>query len=193
MQVSSSTKLSAHARNTLLNLVWQVIDSALDGKGLELPNAPVIDELLMPAACFVTLEYRGQLRGCIGTMQASEPLWMNACKNAYASGFKDSRFVPLSPEERPGLSVEISILSPLIPMVNEGELALKEKLKPHIDGLLLEEGYHRSVFLPLVWDTLQTPELFINALKRKGGWPEDYWSLDISIHTFTTEVIDERE
>ncbi len=75
-------------------------------------------------------------------------------------------------------------------MDNEGELALRVNLKPHIDGLLLEQGYHRAVFLPLVWDTLPTPSLFINALKRKGGWPEDYWSREIVIHTFTTEVIE---
>ncbi|UUM32017.1 AmmeMemoRadiSam system protein A [Vibrio japonicus] len=189
MPVSSCTKLSDTARDTLINLVWGVLDKALNGEGLQLPPAPNINELLTPAACFVTLLHNGKLRGCIGSLEVREPLWRDACENAYQSGFNDRRFLPLTKEERSDLSLEVSVLSPLIAMDNEGESALLNTLKPGVDGLLLEDETHRAVFLPSVWSTLTTPERFVTELKRKGRWPSAYWSEDIVIHRFTTEII----
>ncbi len=189
MPASSCFELSKQGRTQLLEMVWQVLDEAIKGNGMQLPSEPSNQELLSPAACFVTLHHNDELRGCIGSLEVHEPLWRNACKNAYASGFKDTRFLPLTPEERDGLSVEISVLSDLIPLANEGEPALLKALRPNVDGLILEEGYHRSVFLPSVWEMLPTPEKFVRALKRKGGWLENYWSEEITLHRFTTEVI----
>lgn len=189
MQASSCFELSKDASVYLLEMVWQVLDQALKGHGFQLPAEPNREELLLPAACFVTLHHNGELRGCIGSLQANEPLWRNACKNAYASGFQDTRFLPLTPEDRDGLSLEISVLSDLIPLENEGEPILLATLHPGIDGLLLEDDWHRAVFLPSVWEVLPTPEQFVRALKRKGGWPEHYWSNNIILHRFTTVVI----
>lgn len=189
MPVSSCTELSGAARDTLLTLLWKVLDKALNGGGFQLPDKPSEDELLTPAACFVTLLHNGKLRGCIGSLEASEPLWINACESTYSSGFKDRRFPTLTQEDRAGLSLEVSVLSPFIPMNNKGELALISALKPGVDGLLLEDKTHRAVFLPSVWHTLSTPERFVSELKRKGRWPSTYWSEDIVIHRFTTEVI----
>ncbi|CAE6933089.1 AmmeMemoRadiSam system protein A [Vibrio sp. B1FLJ16] len=191
MPASSCFELSKEARSQLLKMVWQVLDDAMKGSGMQLPSEPSNQELLEPAACFVTLHHNGELRGCIGSLEAQEPLWLNACKNAYASGYKDRRFQPLTLADRSGLSLEISVLSELVPMNNEGEAALLRELRPDIDGLLLEEGSHRSVFLPSVWELLPTPEKFVQALKRKGGWLETYWSEDISLHRFTTVVIED--
>ncbi len=189
MLASSCFELSKEARAQLLEMVWQVLDEAMKGKGMQLPSEPSNQELLLPAACFVTLHHNGELRGCIGSLEVYEPLWRNACKNAYASGFKDTRFLPLTTDDRNGLSVEISVLSDLIPLTNEGESTLLKELRPNVDGLILEEGCHRSVFLPSVWAMLPTPEKFVCALKRKGGWLENYWSEEITLHRFTTEVI----
>lgn len=189
MPVLSCTKLTNPSRQLLKQLAWQVIDCGLAGKGLKLPEAPSNEDLQTPAACFVTLLYNGQLRGCIGSLDSTEPLWMNVCRNAYVSGFRDNRFEPICLHDRANLSLEISILSELVSIPNEGEQALREKLQPGVDGLVLQQGNRRAVFLPLVWDKIPTPELFINALKCKGGWLENYWSNDILIHIFTTEVI----
>lgn len=189
MLASSCFELSKEARTQLLEMVWQVLDEAMQGNGMQLPSQPSSQELLLPAACFVTLHHNGELRGCIGSLEVHEPLWRNACKNAYASGFKDTRFPPLTPDDRDGLSVEISVLSDLIPITNDGESTLLKELRPNVDGLLLEEGCHRSVFLPSVWEMLPTPEQFVRALKRKGGWLESYWSEDMILHRFTTVVI----
>jgi AmmeMemoRadiSam system protein A len=189
MPASSCFELSKDARVCLLEMVWHVLDEGLKGKGFQLPSEPSSEELLLPAACFVTLHHYGELRGCIGSLQANEPLWRNACKNAYSSGFQDSRFSPLTLSDRAGLSVDISVLSELIPLKNHGEATLLATLRPGIDGLLLEDERHRSVFLPTVWEVLPTPEKFVRALKRKGGWSETYWNEDIILHRFTTVVI----
>ncbi len=192
MPVSSCFELSEEARARLLEMVWQVLDEALKGNGMQLPSQPSNEELLQPAACFVTLHHNGELRGCVGSLEVHEPLWCNACKNAYASGFKDKRFLPLTADDRLGLSLEISILSDLIPLNNRGESALVNELRPNVDGLLLEEGWHRAVFLPSVWEFLPEPASFVRALKRKGGWLDTYWSEDITLHRFTTVVIADR-
>lgn len=189
MPASPCFELSTKARTRLLEMAWQVLDEALKGHGLQLPDEPANEELLSPAACFVTLKLNGELRGCIGSLEANEPLWRNACKNAYASGFRDSRFSPLTPDDRYDLTLEISVLSELIPLENEGESKLLSRLRPNVDGLLMEDDRHRAVFLPSVWEALPTPEQFVCALKRKGRWPEDYWSGDIILHRFTTVVI----
>ncbi|MBR9872733.1 MAG: AmmeMemoRadiSam system protein A [Vibrionaceae bacterium] len=191
MLASSCIELSQEAKTRLLQMVWQVLDEALRGNGLYLPPEPDLKELLKPAACFVTLQYHGKLRGCIGSLQANEPLWLNVCKNAYSSGFKDSRFPPVTLSDRAGLSVDISVLSELVPLKNHGEATLLATLRPGIDGLLLEDDWHRAVFLPSVWEVVSSPEQFLLELKRKGGWPDTYWNEDIVIHHFTTTVISE--
>ncbi len=189
MPALSCIELSREEAACLVDLVWQVLDHALEGQGLCMPPSPDYQNLHKQVACFVTLFQHGKLRGCIGSLEAREPLWQNVCKNTYASGFEDRRFFPLSPEERAGLGVEISLLSPLVEMENKGEEALMEELSPGVDGLLLEDGVRRAVFLPSVWQTLPTPELFLGALKQKGGWPADYWSQKIALKRFITRVI----
>ncbi|XAW87535.1 AmmeMemoRadiSam system protein A [Vibrio sp. CDRSL-10 TSBA] len=189
MPVLSCIKLSDDERRALLDFVWQVLEQALAGQGFQLPNAPRSETLRQPAASFVTLHHNGQLRGCIGSLSADEALWKNVCHNAYASGFKDARFAPLTAQDKAGLSVEISVLSALTPVENQGEAELLQRLRPDIDGLLLEDERHRAVFLPSVWQALPEPDQFVAALKAKGGWPPGYWSKDIDIHLFSTTVI----
>ncbi|WP_319533863.1 AmmeMemoRadiSam system protein A [uncultured Vibrio sp.] len=191
MPASSCFELSQEAKTRLLQMVWQVLDEAIRGNGLQLPPEPDDKALLEPAASFVTLQHHGKLRGCIGSLKANEPLWLNVCKNAYSSGFQDSRFLPLTTADRAGLNVDISVLSDLKPLKNHGEANLLATLRPGIDGLLLEDEGHRAVFLPSVWEVLPTPEQFVRALKRKGGWSETYWNEGIVIHHFTTDVISE--
>ena len=189
MPVSSSIELSAGDKACLLELIWQVIDQGLTRGRLVLPQPPESEALLTPAACFVTLHKADELRGCIGRVDASDPLWQCACENAYSAAFKDRRFAPLQDDERDALNLEISILSPLVPIDNQGEGALRSTLRPNVDGLLMDDGQRRALFLPSVWQSLPAPRDFVDALKQKGGWPQDYWRDSITLHRFTTEVI----
>ncbi|QYK13837.1 AmmeMemoRadiSam system protein A [Shewanella rhizosphaerae] len=189
MPASPSIELTTSDKACLLDLVWQVIDAGLTQGGLTLPEAPESEALLTPAACFVTLHQGGELRGCIGRVDACEPLWLCACENAYGAAFKDRRFARLRSEERESLTLDISILSPLTPMENQGEAALCSSLRPNIDGLLMDDGHRRALFLPSVWQSLPDPKDFVSALKQKGGWPQDYWRDTITLQRFTTQVV----
>ncbi|PKH02498.1 AmmeMemoRadiSam system protein A [Psychromonas sp. MB-3u-54] len=190
MPVSSYISLSHEAQAELKQLVWQVLAKAVYDRTMLQPAPPKSAELLVPSACFVTLYADKQLRGCIGTYGVEKSLWQNVCDYSYYSACEDRRFEPLQKRELPDLSFEISVLSALQPLENEGERALVEQLRVGIDGLLLKDSYHSAIFLPSVWSSLKTAEEFVDALKIKGGWSQDYWREDIKIFRFETFVIE---
>lgn len=138
-------------------------------------------------ACFVTLHSRGELRGCIGSLQAHQPLLEDVAHNAYAAAFSDPRFPPLHVSELAGLEIHLSLLSPATPIAFQSEEALLQQLRPGEDGLILEEGGRRGTFLPSVWEQLPTAELFLQHLKQKAGLPTDYWSDTLKVSRYTTE------
>ena len=168
----------------LKQMVFDVLQIGCEYHQLELPKAPVSPGLLQTAASFVSLYVDQELRGCTGTFKAEQALWRDVCEHAFSSAFEDSRFPSLFANELSNCRLIISVLSPMLPMVNKGESALLEELKPGIDGLMLQQGRRRALFLPVVWGSLSQPRAFVNGLKRKGGWAESYWSDDIEIFRF---------
>ena len=68
------------------------------------------------AATFVTLEREGRLRGCVGSAEAYRPLIEDVAVNAFAAAFRDTRFPPLTVDERDGLDVSVSVLTPAQPI-----------------------------------------------------------------------------
>ena len=63
------------------------------------------------------------------------------------------------------------------------------KLRPGVDGLVLEERGQRGTFLPSVWESLPSPRQFLAQLKVKAGLPADYWSDSIKVERYTVEDI----
>lgn len=145
------------------------------------------NELRTIAASFVTVERKGRLRGCIGSLKAHRPLATDIAWNAVSAGFEDPRFQPLTVPEFRDSELEISILSAPAPLPFEGEADLRAKLRPGRDGLILQSAGKRGTFLPKVWEGLSTPEAFLNGLKVKAGLPRDHWSGDLRIWRYTTE------
>ena len=145
------------------------------------------EPLRVPRACFVTLSRHHQLRGCIGHLEAVQPLVQDVAENAYAAAFRDTRFPPLGAEELDGLEIHISILTPPIPLPCASEKDLVSQLKPGVDGLILEEGIRHGTFLPSVWDSLPDPGDFVRHLKMKAGLPPAHWSDDIRFYRYGTE------
>lgn len=135
-------------------------------------------------ATFVTLTQSGHLRGCIGTLEAYRPLDIDVRANARAAAFTDPRFSPLRPDELPGTRIEVSLLSEPQPLEFESEADVLKKLRPGIDGLILQWEHHRSTFLPQVWDNLQEPQLFLNLLKQKAGLALDFWTRDVRLFRY---------
>jgi len=140
-------------------------------------------------ASFVTLKIDNHLRGCIGSLEAYQPLVVDVVHNAYTAAFKDPRFPPLNKIEFSTLSIHISILNTPEPIKFISEEHLIGQLRPDIDGLILTEGHHRGTFLPAVWESIPDPATFLQHLKMKAGLPQNYWSDSIRVDRYTVESI----
>lgn len=146
-------------------------------------------KLIQARACFVTLHNAGKLRGCIGSLQAYQPLILDVAHNAFNAALHDPRFGPVSTAELPHITLDISILSKPIAIQVKSEADLLNKLRPGIDGLILSDNGHRATFLPSVWAQLTNPQEFVAHLKNKAGWSSDFWSNTLKVEIYTTELI----
>lgn len=151
------------------------------------------DWLRTPGATFITLMRNGQLRGCIGTLQACRPLADDVMANAAAAACNDPRFGPLTRDELADTEIEVSLLSPAEPLPVDDEAATLASLRPGIDGVIFEYGRHRSTFLPQVWEQLAEPAEFMAQLKYKAGLPPDFWSSDMKLARYTVSKWRESE
>jgi AmmeMemoRadiSam system protein A len=178
-------------RTTLLDVARGSIEYGLrQGSALPVDVESYTPRLREERACFVTLKDKGDLRGCIGTMEATRPLVKEVSERAWCAGFADPRFDPLQPDEQSGLSIEISILSALEQFDVRDEADLLAQLRPGVDGLLLVEGSARATFLPAVWESLPDACEFVRELKRKARLAKDHWSDAMTCYRFTTESIE---
>ena len=138
-------------------------------------------ELAHPAATFVTLTQNGQLRGCIGSLEAHRALAADVAENAFAAAFRDPRFAPLTSDELPRTRVEVSLLGPAEPIDFIDEADAIASLRPGVDGLILTHRNRRATFLPQVWESLPDPRRFMTQLKLKAGLPADFWDKNITL------------
>jgi AmmeMemoRadiSam system protein A len=169
-------RLSQQERKDLLTLARESIISAVSGKRLPKLHETQLTSLLREnGAAFVTLTIEGELRGCIGSLQAYRPLVEDVQEHAVDAALNDYRFLPLSEMEIPQVEIEISVLTPAEPLRYEHPQDLPGLLKPHEDGVVLRDGSLRATFLPQVWDQIPAPEEFLNQLCLKMGAPADRW------------------
>lgn len=145
------------------------------------PDDPALGQ---PGAVFVTLTQDGELRGCIGSLEAHRSLLEDVKKNARSAAFLDPRFSPLSLRELHQVKVEVSLLTPPVPMRFGSEDDLLSQLNPREDGVILRHGGHRATFLPQVWESLPEPASFLRHLKQKAGLPADFWAADITVSRY---------
>jgi len=169
-------------KTALLDLAKQAIAAEVAGDrdthavALELPDA---------SGVFVTIKRRGELRGCLGTLQCSRGLAGEVARCAADSASRDPRFHPVSPVEIPELSVEISVLGPLeeIDPANPSAIAIGQH------GLVAELGSRRGLLLPQVateWGW--TIEQFLRQTCVKAGLPGDAWQNGARVYRFDAEV-----
>jgi len=185
----SSTEYSVEQREQLRDIAWRSIRHGLDeGRPLAVEPEDFAEPLRRQRACFVTLHRDAALRGCIGHLQAIQPLVVDVAKNAYAAAFGDPRFPALREDEYDQLQLEISVLSESEPVEFADQQDLLAQLRPGVDGLILSApGNYRGTFLPSVWEQLPEPTRFLEHLKLKAGLPADYWSDEIQVERYTTE------
>jgi uncharacterized protein len=168
--------LSAEEQIILLKLARQALEKGVRGEPL-----PPLDLQMLPAqlreigATFVTLTKDGELRGCIGALDACQPLAEDVREHAIAAALHDYRFPHVSPDELAHIIIEVSRLTPPKPLKYSQPDELPKYLHPSVDGVVLKEDFRRATFLPQVWEKIPDPELFLNYLCQKMGAPPDLW------------------
>lgn len=141
-----------------------------------------------PRACFVTLTRQGALRGCVGNLDARRPLYRAVMENACNAATRDARFAPVTLEELPELTVELSVLSQPRPLRFESVTELLDRLRPGVDGVILSSGRATVTYLPQVWAKLPEKQRFLSCLCLKAGLPENAWREPTTrIETYTVE------
>lgn len=144
-------------------------------------------DLVRPAAAFVTLHTRGELRGCIGHVEADRPLADVVASCAVSAATADPRFPPVALAELDALDIEVSILGPFERVESLDQIEIGRH------GLLVESGWRRGLLLPQVapeWNW--TAAEFVAHTCRKAGLPANAWpSGGATLQRFTAEVFGE--
>ena len=185
MSIDKGQILLPIARSTIAKQLGQPVQP-----GSAAVDAPWLQEL---GATFITLTQDGELRGCIGTLEAHRPLIEDVKSNALAAAFSDPRFTPLQHSELSYTRVEVSLLSPSEPISFESEQHALAQLRPEIDGVIFEYGYYRSTFLPQVWEQLPDPQTFMAHLKHKAGLAPNFWAAGVKLSRYTVSKWKEAE
>jgi AmmeMemoRadiSam system protein A len=137
---------------------------------------------------FVTLQIKGRLRGCIGSLTGTETVQDGVMRNALCAAFSDSRFQPLTVNECERIDIEISILSEPQPLAYKDANDLLAKLRPQVDGVIIRKGVYGATFLPQVWDQLPHPEDFLSRLCQKAGLSSEIWRHEkLSVETYQVQ------
>ena len=168
--------LAEHGANLTLLAALSIDHGLTNNKAFTITPEDHPEILREKGACFVTLKKNGELRGCIGTPKAYRSLVDDIAENAYQAAFADPRFPKLTSEERYVIEISLSILSPQKKMTFKDEDELMAQLRPGTDGLIIEDGNMRALFLPSVWSQLPNHNAFLKRLKTKAGMPPNYWS-----------------
>ncbi len=169
-------RLTEEERQALLRLAREALELGVRGQKLPpLDWASLPPRLREPGATFVTLTRDGRLRGCVGALEATQPLAEDVREHAIAAALYDYRFPPVTPDELPDIRLEVSYLTPLEPLRYSRPEDLPRLLRPGVDGVVLSDGLHKATFLPQVWDQLPDPEEFLSHLCLKMGAAPDLW------------------
>jgi len=172
----NKTELSSFEKQILLRIAREAIEAAVHGRplpDLDLTNLPTA--LQENGACFVTLTIAGRLRGCIGILEAYQPLAQDVQEHAVAAAMEDYRFSPLRDDEFDQINIEISRLTPTTQLSYSQPAELPHLLHPFVDGVVLQDGYRRATFLPQVWEQLPDAEEFLTHLCLKMGASGNLW------------------
>ena len=175
---------SKEEQRWLLGWARQAMAAALGGEAGALREETAVpsERLRQPGAAFVSLHKQGQLRGCVGLPQARQPLYLTVAEAAVSAALHDPRFPPVEAEELPALEIEVSVLSPLVPIQ-------PEQVVPGEHGLLVTEGFYRGLLLPQVarehgWSR----EQFLEETCLKAGLERTAWKRGVKLEAFTAFV-----
>jgi AmmeMemoRadiSam system protein A len=179
-------QLSHEEKQILLRLAREAMEASVrEGKLPKLDLRSMPPRLRQHGASFVTLTINGELRGCIGALDAYQPLALDVREHAMAAALQDPRFPQVQPDELDGIKIEVSRLTEPHPLEYSSAEELAAKLRPHVDGVILRDGFRRATFLPQVWKKIPNAEDFLDQLCYKMGAQPGIWRrkrLDVYIY-----------
>lgn len=175
-------------KSFLLGLSRKAIEAKLDSVNLVANDVP--KSLTKKGSCFVTLTIDGELRGCIGHLEAFEPLYLNVINNSVNAAFSDGRFPPLTKKEFGVVKIEISVLSKPERLVYLNSSELLDRLSSQY-GVILKKGFYQSTFLPQVWEVIPDKVEFLENLCTKAGLHPSAWRDNVEIFVYTVDKFHE--
>ena len=185
--------LTLAEKQHLLALAREALEAGVRGERLPpLDFDQLPDRLRESGATFVTLTKQGELRGCIGALEAYLPLAEDVRQHAVAAALQDYRFPPVSPDELDQIEIEVSHLSSpvLVEYTTPGELL--DKIRAGIDGVILRDGSHRATFLPQVWEKIPDKAQFLGYLCEKMGSARNLWQIKhLQVYVYQVEEFEE--
>ena len=191
--MTDDPKLTSQERHLLLKIAREAIEAVANNDDLPvLKAADYTDALRQDGVSFVTLTIDKQLRGCIGALEAYQPLYLDVQEHAAAAATQDYRFPRVKAHEVELINIEISRLTPTQPLDYVDGQDLVRKLRPGVDGVLIRDGARRATFLPQVWEKLPDPQDFLAHLCHKMGAPGNCWQIG-KLQVFTYQVEEFRE
>lgn len=171
-----SFSLSLDDQQQLLLWARKSIQSAVQRVDLPGPDLEAqSDALTAHASSFVTLTKQGTLRGCIGGLEACQPLILDVIEHAEAAALNDYRFPQVTIAELALIKIEISVLTPSTTLNYSNPIDLSQLIRPGIDGVTLQYGLQRATFLPQVWEKVPDVDEFLGHLCQKMGAPRNIW------------------
>ncbi|MDD2714427.1 MAG: AmmeMemoRadiSam system protein B [Candidatus Wallbacteria bacterium] len=178
--------LSENERKKLLKMARETLESYIRDK--KVPKFEVTEEVLTrKCGVFVTLKKQGELRGCIGYLVGVKPLNEAVVDMAINSSTRDPRFSPVMPDELSEITIEISVMTPLVKVLDVNEIEVGKH------GLVIKRGWNSGLLLPQVapewgWNR----EQFLQHTCSKAGLPTDAWKQPgTEIQSFTAQVFSE--
>lgn len=175
--------LSEQDKKTLHHIAKTVIENKVKGKTV--PEFKVESPTLKEnRGAFVTINKKGQLRGCIGYIEGHGPLHKTIEEMAEAAAFRDPRFTPVKEKELPELEIEISVLTPLRKITDINEIEVGKH------GIYIKKGWFSGLLLPQVateygWDR----QTFLEHTCQKAGLPSNAWrDKDTEIYIFSADI-----
>jgi AmmeMemoRadiSam system protein A len=179
---------SEHDRHLLLQIARNAIAAHVGATPAHVPGAPETPGLLeRPGGAFVSLHKQGDLRGCIGHIEATEPIGVVVPRCAVASCSSDPRFPHVTARELEQIDIEISLLGPLVPIAGPQEIEVGRH------GLVVEMGSRRGLLLPQVATEWKwSADTFLAQTCHKAGLSHDAWKQGAKLWRFEAEVFGER-
>jgi AmmeMemoRadiSam system protein A len=171
----------------LCEIAVDVVAAALRTGTRHLPSTEGLSpELLVLGATFVTLERNGRLLGCVGTLDARQPLAIDTAEHALAAAFDDPRLPAVTRADFPEMSVKVSVLSRSEAMAVDSYAALRDAVRPGVDGITVAVRSRRATLLPSVWEKIDSVDAFLDALWNKAGLRARDWPRGVQVSRYTT-------